>query len=84
MTSPGTIRLIAIARLRTATLIHYVNAEKVGLNSDVERASGEAQRNEANKVLQQLRGLPLEPEERQKINTGSGSWYCKLDDRNIM
>jgi len=33
------------------------------------------------KVLIQLKGLGLRQDERQKINTSNGCWYCKRDNR---
>jgi hypothetical protein len=34
-------------------------------------------------VLAQLRAIDLRAEERQKINTGNGSWFCKKDDKDV-
>ena len=35
-------------------------------------------------MLSQLKSLNLRSEERQKINTGNGCWYCKKDSKGII
>ena len=40
--------------------------------------------NPSKQVLTQLKSLNIRPEERQKINTGNGCWYCKKDSKGIV
>ncbi len=35
-------------------------------------------------MLTQLKNIGLSPEERQKITTSNGSWYCKKDDQDML
>lgn len=69
------LKFIAIYKLSTLKIVAYNSNEKTG---------EDAIKSESSKVCISVKSINLQVDERQKINTGNGSWFCKADDQDII
>ncbi|KAL4466763.1 hypothetical protein ABPG74_010360 [Tetrahymena malaccensis] len=61
-----------------------ITSDKLIYNAGNEKSMDETYKAEAIKVMREIKNIGLNFDERQKINTGSGSWFCKIDSKNIL
>lgn len=71
------IKFICLTRMSTQNIIYSI-INKI----DIEEEN--TVKSESKKVVQQIIHLELSPEERQKIKTQTGNWFCKIDDLGFM
>ncbi len=60
-------------------VVYRVDSLKIVNSYVLVSAQEDAFKNESNKVCSQIKDINLQSEERQKINTSNGSWFCKTD-----
>lgn len=60
------------------------SGDKMIYNAGNEKSMDEAFKAEGLKVMREIKNIGLQFDERQKINTGSGSWFCKIDAKGII
>lgn len=75
MSTAKAVKYFCFARFSNCKIIHQVIGDTK--NSD-------SYKSEAQKVLNQLQSIKLAKDERQKINSTEGPWYCIQDDKEIV
>ncbi|CAD8112267.1 unnamed protein product [Paramecium sonneborni] len=64
-------------------VIYRQDTEKLIASYLIESGSEELFKNESSKVCLELKRNQLRIEERQKVDSANGSWFCKIDDKGL-
>ncbi|CAD8207162.1 unnamed protein product [Paramecium octaurelia] len=65
-------------------VVYRHETEKLIASSLLESGSEVTFKNELSKVCQDLKRNQLRIEERQKVDSANGSWFCKIDDKGLL
>ncbi|KAM3142593.1 hypothetical protein pb186bvf_005252 [Paramecium bursaria] len=68
------LKFIAVYKISTLKLVCYQFSDT---------KEEDQIKNESSKVAIQIKSINLNQEERQKINTNNGSWFCRSDDKDL-